>query len=181
MLYGNKPVQALKDYHEVLTMLDRNKNQGYSGNSMTAEKILNNPEWFLKEGEKIPHPLKRVAGIFLDVLAASGGAAAGAALHGVEGAALGSAGGFAVRRGYSEVKRDSANRVLQFLREAVVDPEKAQVLMKIMHTKNDQAAAKIAGEGIAKMGATGAAMMLGPDRNDKTDRRSRRDAAKEMQ
>jgi len=159
--YGAKAVQAFKDYHEVLTRLGWNKNQGYAAGSMTAEKFLNNPEWFLKEGEVIPHPLKRITNIFLDVLATSGGAAAGAAMHGWEGAALGSAGGFALRRGYTEIRKDAANRVIQLLREAVVNPEVAEMLMKVAKAGGDKQAMRIAAEGIAKLGTIGTAMGVG--------------------
>lgn len=164
--YGPAPVQALRDYHEILTRQGWNKNQSYGGGSVTAEKFLNNPEWFLKEGETIPHPLKRVASIFLDVLATSGGAAAGAAMHGWEGAAMGSAGGFALRRGYTEVRRDAANRVLQLLREAVIDPSKAELLMKVAKTKKDTTARDIAAQGIAKLGKTATAAFTGREREE---------------
>ncbi len=68
-----------------------------------------------------------------------------------------------------EIRKDAANRVIQLLRDAVVDPEKAELLMKVARTKKDTTAHEIAAQGFAKFAKTVTAAVTGRKREEQPE------------
>jgi len=157
-LYGKESVEALRDYHNLMQALSRNKNVAYSGGPTTAEKLISSQAPIMTAGERIR---QRIG----DAIATAIGIGTGGAIHGTAGAMIGGvavAGGKAVMEGMSE---SVAQKTSQFMRDAMFDPRKAEGLMEIARTARVEDAERKAQELVKpymlSLGLMGAGKELG--------------------
>lgn len=123
-LYGKDSLQALRDYHNLVQTMSRNKNVTYSGNSATWEKFVNKPEATGSVGRRV------VSAVTSAILTASG-AGVGATIHGASGAVVGASVMGGTKAAYDVLQKHAQETTARLLKEAITNPETAQMLMKI--------------------------------------------------
>lgn len=145
--YGPQSVQALRDYHDLLFALSRNKNISMAGGSNTAEKLMNSPD----TPSTVKKVVSAISGRMVSALGAIAGISEAVASGGGPGAvSTGAIAGYmvagAAKDTYTQVVASAEKKTMDLFKRAITDPELADKLIKMFRTRQPASLAQKASE-----------------------------------